>query len=292
MPSVLPVWASFSSVDYYHQLLRQVSTDLDKRGLNHLVNGADAVTVTIEDLPARLDLRALAAVVAAQPVREWERLIGEQVDQMVARARSAVQFTREARPLEEVRTLLALRMVNESSPTATTWPLAGTLAARLAYALPETVADVPEDHPGRWDLDRAALHALALANTRTLVRPIVAESHETQRRYDVLANANPLAASVLLCMDEIVGPLTPYGVLVGVPSVHEMVAHVITNADGAHETLEELPTALGRRFARVPEPLSDQVYWWRAGEVMGVPVVEDRAEPPTPLGEILSTLPA
>lgn len=275
---MLPVWTPFWSIGYHDALLRLVDAEFTAMGLWHAFGVTGSVSVTIADRDTVLDLRALAQRVASRPLRDWPELVREEVSRHVTAERAAVRFCQRVPSLDHARPLLALRLVGDTTPAAGRRGLAPDLAAELVYELPAGPTPVPEAHLTAWGAQVDAAFSAAEHNTRVQVRGALARAREIRNHYDVVIDASPYTASTVLCMDELAGPVTPYGVLFGVPSRHELVAHVVTNPDSAAVVLRDLPAGLRHRHARAAAPLSPRLYRWHAGQVHVLPPDTDAAD--------------
>lgn len=286
--SLLPVWTPFSWIDFHRDFLRLVDRELAATGLPRSLAVEGVAVVTVGDRDTVMDLRGLAQSVAPTPLREWPAAIREAVRQHVAAEQAAGRFLEHPPSAADAGPLLALRLISaapalgigaeqasQAHETSRTGdadrspvrrPVTEDLAMELVYDLPTTAVAVPASHVTAWGGDADALFDLALTNTRSRVRAVVAQAGTMRRSYDVLRHASPFTASALLCLDELVGPLTPFGVLVAVPSRHELVAHVITDSDRLAQALADLPAGVRRRHARVAVPLSPRLYSWRGSD--------------------------
>lgn len=275
---MLPVWTPFWSIGFHRELLKLVDAELTATGLRHRFDPAGAVRVHVGDQETRLDLRALAHATATRPLREWPELVGDAVSRHVAAAQAAARFCARPPSVGDAGPLLALVLSDDSTPSAGRRPLADGLAVELAYDLPAGITPVPEHHLASWGAQADELWAAAADNTGIRVRAVLSAGREARGGYDVVAHPSPFTASTVLCMAELAGPVTPYGVLFGVPSRFELVAHVITAAEPAAQALRDLPAGICRRHARVAAPISARLYWWRAGQVVAVSPGTDAAE--------------
>ncbi|HEY9473125.1 MAG TPA: hypothetical protein VIS06_04650 [Mycobacteriales bacterium] len=275
--SVLPVWTPFWSVGYHRELLRLVHAELTATGLRHSLDTAGTVRIQMGGRDTLLDVRALAHTCAVRALREWPDLVREETTRRVAAAQAAARFCEHPPPVAQAGALLALVLTSDTTPAAGRRVLAEGLAAELVYDLPSGTTAVPDGHLRSWGTHTDALWSTADDNTRTRVR-VVSPAARLRGHYDVLAHGSPFTASTVLCMDELAGPVTPYGVLFGIPSRHELVAHVITDPDIAAQALRDLPNWMRRRHARAPAPLSPRLYRWHAGQVAAVPPDADVAD--------------
>lgn len=275
---MLPVWSPFWSIGFHRALLGLVHAELAATGLRHSFDAAGTATVRASGRDTLLDLRALTHAVAARPLREWPDLVADEVTRHVAAAQAAARFCAQPPSAGDAVGLLAVTLCADTTPRPGRRVLAEGLAADLAYDLPTGVTAVPEQHLASWGDDPDGLWAAATNNTRIRVRAVLAQSGQQYGSYDVVAHPSPFTASVVLCMDELAGPVTPYGVVFGAPSRCELVAHVVTAPDPAAEALRDLPDGIRRRHARVAAPLSPRLYCWRDGQVTAVPPGADAAE--------------
>lgn len=268
--SLLPVWTPFWSIGYHRELLRLVHAELTATGLPHSFHPAGMVQTRVDGQDSTLDLRALAHTCAGRALRDWPDLIREEIARQVAAARAAARFCASPPPAAQAGALLAQVLTRNPTPSTGRRVLAEGLAVDLVYDLPTGTTPVPEAHLRSWGADTDTLWSRAGDNTRARVHAVAAAA-ELRGHYDVLAHGSPFAASTVLCMDELAGPVTPYGVLFGVPSQHELVAHVVTDPDTAARALRDLPTWIRRRYDRAPAPLSPRLYHWHTGQVTAVP---------------------
>ena len=143
-------------------------------------------------------------------------------------------------------------------------------------------------------MSAADVWARAWANTRRHPEPIdVATVEIAGGPMTVVHGENFYTASRVRWLEDLVGPVGPFGALVAMPRRSTLLVHIIRDAD-VMNAVE--PLVLNARLLHLegPRSVSAHVYWWRDGELRWVPTMfdedDDRVEfhPPPDLAQVLA----
>ncbi|MGH3734802.1 MAG: hypothetical protein ACRDT6_04145, partial [Micromonosporaceae bacterium] len=163
-------------------------------------------------------------------------------------------------------------------------PLARSLGADLVEMLvvdgADTISKPDKSHFDSWGIARDRLFELGRGNVRA--EPVDRGQSAERGIYTLTGPSYYVAARLGMLRKE---PDTdgPYGVLVAVPNQHALAYHPMRAGRNSG-----FPLAFGRlgRFSRDliglegARPISDKLYWWRAGQLTEIPVSFTESDAP------------
>ena len=173
-------------------------------------------------------------------------------------------------------------------------PYAESVIATVVADLPSSVRSIAPSDLLEWGMSEDDVWSRAWANTRRHPEPIdVATVEIAGGPMTVVHGENFYTASRVRWLEDLVGPVAPFGALVAMPRRSTLLVHVIRDAD-VMNAVE--PLVLNARLLHLegPRSVSAHVYWWRDGELRWVPTMfdedDDRVEfhPPPDLAQVLA----
>lgn len=173
-------------------------------------------------------------------------------------------------------------------------PYAESVVATVVVDLPSSVRSLAPSDLVDWNLTPHDVWTRAWANTRRHPEPIdVATVDIAGGPMTVAHGEHFYTASRVRWLEDLAGPVAPFGALVAIPRRSTVLVHVIRDAD-VMNAVE--PLVLNARLLHLegPRSVSAHVYWWRDGELRWVPTVFDEDDdhvefyPPPDLAEVLA----
>jgi hypothetical protein len=173
-------------------------------------------------------------------------------------------------------------------------PYAESVTATVVVDLPASVRSIAPSDLVDWDLTPHDVWSRAWANTRRHPEPIDVATVEIAGGPMTVAHGEHFyTASRVRWLEDLVGPVAPFGALVAIPRRSTVLVHVIRDAD-VMNAVE--PLVLNARLLHLegPRSVSAHVYWWRDGELRWVPTIFDETDdsvefhPPPDLAEVLA----
>jgi hypothetical protein len=252
----------------------------------------------------RFGLANLAAVChRSDKDKRWPSLVEDHVV-TILRAVDAPDPFADA-TFEGVRARTVCRVYDRASlpdPLLHTYvrDLAPGLVEVLALDLPDSVAVFRDEHVEACG-GLPALRAIGMINLAA--EPVdqhkVLHTPEGADLHAFTGNSMFVASKVLLLevlLSEALGITeTLDGVLVALPNRHELVLHILRDANAVH-ALHALAGYTAETFVETPGPLTPFVYWWRKGNLLQVTDLDAtgtvRVEVTAELGEVLARLAA
>lgn len=282
----VPGWASFLTADQHGVFLAALGRALDARG----VNGTVGEGFLLVDGERELDLGALAHTCLRREEADWPAV----VEAGFVSGLDAPLGAEEA--LSAVKIVLSPRADAQAKEGVVNRPVADDLTAVLVLHLPHSLLDVRAQDADAWGVSPDALWERAAANTqgaagRTDSR--VALPGDVEVTFAV--RQDPFAASGALWPQTVVADIGPAGALVAVPNRSTLAVHAITHL-GVLEGMRHLLPLIARRHAEGPDPVSDQLYWFREGTLIRVGATVDgewvSVTPPAQFVAAINELPA
>ncbi|MEM9067404.1 MAG: hypothetical protein AAGE52_02830 [Myxococcota bacterium] len=270
-----PDWAAFWNGEDYRHFLSLVRAELSRRGLRFEINDGVA-RVHPDDGGNQLGLQNIAQKCNASAKGSWP-------DVIAGHFASALGGTRELEDLEErlsdfeaVKELIKARLYPRSMMKTVPrdhlvlWDVADDLVAMLALDLPNTVASVTPETRAKWELSDADLYRLALENVAKQDVPDVEELDLGEgAKGRALIGDSFFVASHALHVSRFVDP-TEHGLLLGVPHRHALLIHRIVGIE-VLVAINGMLMRLRHMHLEGPGSISDQLYWWREGELTRLP---------------------
>jgi hypothetical protein len=254
------------------------------------------VSTTIEGADVRLGLGNLEQLCEQLAQDEWARVIERHFDTLF-RARAAEQaFNERAARFENVRDLVKLRLYGDGTfpDGAPRREVAPGLYALPCFDLPDTVATISADQLAGWALPDGELERVGLANLRAEAAPPVQEIDLDGVTIHALQGDSYFTASRALLLEEHLPRVALHGALVIVPHRH-LVAFHLMETQKAFLAVNKLIPIVMNMHAEKPGPVSDRLYWWRAGVFTEIPArivgTTLQVTPPPDFVDVLAKLP-
>jgi hypothetical protein len=278
----VPEWAAFFRPDEYEAFIRLVEADLGRRGLAFELRDGLAIIDRGGDEPDQMGLLNLAQRCQTISQREWPELIAghmSSVLSMVGRDLDAL-----AADYEQASQILRLRLYADELMGGITPSDEGPVLRRLTpgvliglvYDFPDSVASVSEDQLAGWD--RPETEVLDLARANTLAEPpprreaLKAGDGAT---FETMLGDSFYVASRVFGLAELLPAGNANGALVGVPNRHALLWHPIEDLRVVHAMTAMAPF-VQRLFRDGPGSISNQLYWWREGTFVHLPIAPNR----------------
>jgi hypothetical protein len=173
-------------------------------------------------------------------------------------------------------------------------PYAESVIATVVADLPSSVRSIAPSDLVEWEISESDIWSRAWANTRRHPEPIDVVTVEIAGGPMTVAHGEHFyTASRVRWLEDLVGPVGPFGALVAMPRRSTILVHVIRDAD-VMNAVE--PMVLNARLLHLegPRSVSAHIYWWRDGELRWVPTFFDEADdsvefhPPADLAQVLA----
>ena len=208
----------------------------------------------------------------AAPPRQWPGIVERFLDSVLAGLEPAPE-----EDVADVRSVLRVRILPEdpgegdTRPPLAARPVADGLRAVLAVDRPTMVELVPAARLARWRESKDELFALAYANVRSDPPPSVSVAPvEEGVLLTRLWGASFYTTTWFRWLTELLGPLPPAGVLLGLPTRHEILVHSIAGTGAVH-AIQPLSTVIAQAHRAGPGSLSPHLFWWRDGSMRRLP---------------------
>jgi hypothetical protein len=290
-PSAAPRWAACLGPEEWVAFEAELRQALAARSLP---SGARAVRGGALALRAgaTLGLGPIARKCRGHDRARWAALIAEHLD--VALAPDDGTLALLAADFAEARTRLKVQLVPDDF-VRPGWEeglnfktFATGVKAALVYDLPTQVRSVRPEDVRRWGRPSAELFDLAGANVRAepeapAVEPM--EIPEERVTLQLLVGDSFFVCSHALWLDHHPEAASDRGALVAVPSRHEILFHPIRDAS-AQRAMTVLAAMASDLHAKLPGPISPNVFWLKDGAAALIPV----HAPPSALAAALAGL--
>lgn len=208
----------------------------------------------------------------AAPPRQWPGIVDRFLDSVLPGLEPPPD-----EDLAAVRPALRVRIVPEdpeeghTRPPLAARPLADGLRAVLAVDRPTMVELVPAARVTRWQASQDELFEVACANVRRGPPPDVSVAPvEEGVLLTRVRGESFYTATWAFWLAELLGPLPPAGVLLGLPTRHELFAHPIAGV-GAVSAIQPLSAVIAQAHRAGPGSLSPHLFWWRDGSLRRLP---------------------
>lgn len=292
----VPEWASFFSGEEYQAFIAVVRADLDRRGDAYEI---DDGLVRVAGRSDTYGLSNLAQVCNASDRDDWPGIVASHFSSVSST--SGRDTDALAADFEQVRSILRVRLLpDESMGGMRPDEIAGSrryapgILLMLVYDFPDSTQSVPPEHLDRWPLESESVWQVAIDNVRLEPQP-TRQTVPAQGGTFELAMGDDfyVASRVLRLADEV--PAGATDVVVAIPNRHALLWHAIRDVSvvGA---INGMAAVAGRLFVDGPGSISDQLYWWRPGATVHLPVQADgksvQFAPPDEFVQLLNALPA
>ncbi|HEV3167604.1 MAG TPA: hypothetical protein VGZ22_26605 [Isosphaeraceae bacterium] len=273
----VPEWARFMKAKPLRTLLGIMSSDLDRRGMRHVVDVAGGVIrFTDQESEARsLGLLNLLQICNHIPESEWPAIVSEHFDRMLrATNEGGPLLSRLADDFEQARELLKVRLFSADIAgrefIVAHEPMDDVLAV-LVYDLPDSVATVHRDHVAAWGRPVEELFEIALANVKAS-DPVEAQTFAMDEggALTLLGSPSHFAAAHALFLGDYLTPEHSLGAVVAIPHRHAVVFHPIVDATVVPAISAMIRIAQGM-YQEGPGSISLNLYWWHDGEFLLLP---------------------
>ena len=221
-----------------------------------------------------LPLLPLAQLCAKVPRSGWRPLLREQLERRFAEEKLGQELDSVRGNFDRARPALKLRVQRAETlrPGTISTPIAGPLHAALVLDLPSFVTPVRVADLAAWERPAPELIALAIDNVKTKERIELAPMEISSARLFAVSGPSVFVATLGLVVEDLLGPATPYGALVAMPSGHILLCHAIADA----RSLRVLPAmAAGALQAWEGGPA---LFWKRGDRFVALPVVREDGE--------------
>lgn len=208
----------------------------------------------------------------ASPPRQWQSIVDGFLDSVLPGLEPPPD-----EDLDAVRTALRVRVMPEDEregrdrPRLASRPLADGVRAVLAVDRPTMIELVPASRLGRWSASEDELFDQGYANVRRDPRPMVTAAPVEEGVLVTRIWSGSFYAATWACwLPDLLGPLPPAGVLVGLPTRHELLVHPIAGVGAVH-AIQPLSAVIAQAHRAGPGSLSPHLFWWREGSLRRLP---------------------
>jgi hypothetical protein len=286
-----PEWASFFSGDEYRAFIAAVEADLGRRGRAFTIrDGYVELEAQGDDEAPELGLANLAQMCNALEQSDWSLQIASHFSAVFAT--QGRDFDAIAADFEQARPILRIRLFPDASMGGTdlgdtvSRPLAPGILEALVYDFPDSVAGVLGEHLAAWPVGEDAAMLIARANT-TAEPATRAVTNLDGMSFDGLEGGMYTASHVF----DLTALLPPdnQGAIVTIPNRHTLVWYPIVDAS-AGDALTRIIAFASLLFEQGPGSISNQLYWWRNGDLIHIPIDWRRGPDIFPPDELMAVL--
>ena len=258
-----PAWAPAGmSGEDVQEIAGLMEQGLEDRGLSPTVDLEDG-TIKVDN--QTLGLTNIVQTLAQEPSDEWAAAVDKHLDAALGAVASGQPktFAAAARDLRVALYEAAYldQYGSSDGDGVVAREVAKGLFAAVVFDQGGAVQVVTDGQARAWGASEEKLFQRATQNTLG-GRPPQALIEQGFG----LVNQGFYATSWLLEIDELLEDPAPDGVLVVVPRRGELVFHPLTPSTDA-AVLQALADGAVGSYIEGPNPVSDDVYWWREGEV-------------------------
>ena len=267
-----PEFASFFSGAQYRRFLAVVEADLRRRGLDPQIGDGFVTAATGSGEPAQWGLANLAQRCNQSPEDEWPAVVATHftaLQSMIGRDLDALAADFEqARPILRVRLMPDESMGGVPIQEAVSRAIAPGVLGVLVYDFPDSTASVHEEHLAGWPVSTDEAFALAVDNVRSEPSPEPETLDADGASIRLMAGDSFYVATRALYLGELLDGAQH--AVFAIPNRHVLLWHPITDLSVATAMLPMYQVTLGM-FRDGPGSISDQLYWWRDGDIVHLP---------------------
>ena len=280
--SEVPEWATFFRPDEYEAFIKLVDTDLRRRGLTYELRDGLALIDRGGDEPDQLGLLNLAQRCQTTSRGQWPALIAGHVSSLLSLVGRDLDAL--AADYERASQILRLRLYADESMGGMSPADDGPVLRRLTpgvllglvYDFPDSVASVSEEQLVGWDRPEAEVIDRARANTLAEPPPKrEAVKAGNGAMFESMRGDSFYVASRVLGLADLLPAGTANGTLVGLPNRHALLWHPIEDLQ-AVRAMTAMAPLIQRLFRDGPGSISNQLYWWRGGQLVHLPIAPNR----------------
>jgi hypothetical protein len=226
-----------------------------------------------------LPLLTLAQRCVGSPVAEWPSLVREELDRRAAEEKLGLELDALRGDFSRARAALKLRVQRAASlgPGTVSAPIAGELHAVLVLDLPSFVTPVRPADLAAWERPTSQLVRVAIENVKEQEQVDLNPMEIAGTRVFAVSGKSVFVATLGLAADDLLGPPTPHGALVAMPSGHIMLCHAIADRRSLR-ALEAMAAGSLQAFESGPAPLSPALFWKRGDRFVALPVQREEGE--------------
>jgi hypothetical protein len=283
----LPEWGRLFDAAWYSKFIEAVREGLVARGEpfelrdeSARISNASAGSSPAKPAPGwELPLLALAQRCAGSPVAEWPSLVREELERRAAEEKLGLELDALRGDFSRARAALKLRVQRAASlgPGTVSAPIAGELHAVLVLDLPSFVTPVRPADLAAWERPTSQLVRVAIENVKEQEQVDLNPMEFAGTRVFAVSGKSVFVATLGLAADDLLGPPTPHGALVAMPSGHIMLCHAIADRRSLR-ALEAMAAGSLQAFESGPAPLSPALFWKRGDRFVALPVQREEGE--------------
>lgn len=278
--AVPPYWTPVGwSVERVQQYLGLVSAALSELGAEHTMNGS-AGSATLDN-GTQVDLTLLAAQLTTVSDAAWQSAIATYLESILSPGQTSAALTFEnAEPLLRVRvgTITSLGLSLEQ---VVAQPIIGDLVVAAVVQGASAVTYISPAQAARWG--RTPYDILALAINQTMNRPLTSQ----RSGLFMTVRNDQYAAARLLDPTRVMGGSPLHGFVIAIPNSDRFYA-VSVNGTLSPTTIADLALQATDDFTNRENPASPDLYWWRDGVFVSMPILGGQVELPTDLRAVIA----
>jgi hypothetical protein len=274
-----PAWASFFTPGQHAEFVQLVASGLAKRGLRAHLDEGSAIVRREGQPDQRMGLVNLAQMCLETDRSKWPSVIDQFLDSMAKTRTDPEGLLRQLADYEAMKTKIKVRLHGDDylkHPHAALLclrELVPGIAQMLVCDLGHANVSLPAEFPRKWGRSLDELFALGVENVKAEPPLHAAKGAPSGgNAVDMLTSDSNYAATHALFFERYLEKGTGYGALVGVPNRHVLFRHVLRDRSVA-EAMAFLIEAIRDQFRKGPGAISQQLYWWRGGELRVVPTL-------------------
>jgi hypothetical protein len=285
----LPEWGRLFDAQAYAAFIEAVRAELVARGQPfELVDESARISnaSALGSSPAKpappaweLPLLPLAQRCAGSPESEWPALVREELDRRAAEEKLGRELDALRGDFSNARAALKLRVQRAATlgAGAISAPIAGELHAVLVLDLPSFVTPVRAADLAAWERPASQLVQIAVENVKAREHVELNPMEIGGTRVFAVSGKSVFVATLGLAAEDLLGPPTPLGALVAMPSGHIMLCHSIADRRSLR-ALEAMAAGSLQAYESGPAPLSPDLFWKRGDRFVALPVRREDGE--------------
>lgn len=303
-----PSWAASIPDGAYWRILTLVTEELGKHGVAFDYRMPDGVFMLADpagdpSAEGQLHLDNLSRALRDIPLEDWPAEVARFVESIVTVGVGVERYRLEwvdASPVLRARLSSDVPITEDDAFIIR--PFANGLAIGLCLDLPTAILSVARAVTAEWPLDEDALVAMAIEQTRDMMRSAPRAQVDLGENVTITACFGPpgsegFAATGALFLGDWVTD-HKRGALFVVPRQGDLAVHEIRDGHRVMDALARMSMLAQAMYADGPRSLSPGVYWWHEGQTerVAIEVVTDGGVTglgvglPPALGEILRGL--
>ena len=278
--AVPPYWTPVGwNVERVQLYLALVGEALRELGAEHSIN-ASAGSATLDN-GTQVDLTLLAAQLTTVSDNAWPTAISSYLESVLSPGQTSAALTFEnAEPLLRVR-VGTISSLGLSLEQVVAQPIVGDLVVAAVVQGASAVSYISPAQAERWG--KAPSEVLALAINQSMNRPVTSQ----RSGLFMTVRSDQYASARLLDPTRVMGGSPLHGFVIAIPNADRFYA-ISVNGSLSPSTIADLALQATDDFTNRDNPASPDLYWWRDGLFVSMPILGGQVELPDDLRAVIA----